>query len=53
MPYEVRQRGDKWLTVNARTGKVYGTHDSKAKAEAQERLLRGVEYGWKPSRKYA
>lgn len=49
MPYIVRRRGEKWLTVNSETGEVKGTHDSKAKATAQLRLLYGVKHGWHPT----
>ncbi|MBU0959140.1 MAG: hypothetical protein KKB31_04300 [Nanoarchaeota archaeon] len=31
-------------------GKVSAKHTSKAKAEAQANLLRGVEHGWVPTR---
>ena len=51
MPYAIRKKGNKWLVVNKDTGKVKGTHDSKEKAEAQVRLLYGVEHGWKPTGK--
>jgi hypothetical protein len=30
-------------------GGVKAKHTTKAKAEAQSRLLRGVEHGWKPT----
>jgi len=53
MPYAVRKRGDKWLTVNSETGEVKGTHDSKQKATAQLRLLYGVKHGWEPTGKAA
>jgi len=32
-PYEIQQDGDKWKVVNKETGKVHGTHSSKAKAK--------------------
>lgn len=32
---------------------VKAKHTTKAKAEAQERLSRGVEHGWKPTGKKA
>lgn len=51
MPYAVRKRGSKWVTVNKNTGDVKGTHSSKAKAEAQRRLLEGIKHGWKPTGK--
>lgn len=50
MPYEIEKRGDKWVVINADTGKVKGTHDSKVKAQRQMRLLYGIESGeWKPT----
>lgn len=39
MPYKVEKRNDKWVVFNPDTGKVYGTHDSKADAEAQRKAL--------------
>lgn len=53
MPYAVRKQGDKWITYNTETGQKKGTHDSKAKANRQMRLLYGVEHGWKPTGKPA
>ena len=47
MPYMVEKRGNKWATVNTDTKKVKGIHASKAKAEAQMRLLYGIENGMK------
>lgn len=35
MPYTVRKSGKKYKVVNKNTGKVYGTHDSKEKANKQ------------------
>lgn len=51
MPYEIKRKGEKWLTVNSETGEVKGTHDSKQKAVAQLRLLYGVEGGMKVRKK--
>lgn len=49
MPYEiVRHAKDDYSVVNAETGKVHAKHTSRAKAEAQVRLLRGVEHGMVP-----
>ena len=44
MPYKIvkHARGD-YSVVNAATGKVHAKHTSKAKAEAQVRLLHSVE----------
>lgn len=51
MPYEIEQRGSKWVVLNTDTGDVKGTHDSKEKAQRQVNLLRGVEAGWHPTGK--
>lgn len=49
-PYRVTKKGNLWLTVNTKTGKVKGRHASKEKAISQMRLLYGVEKrGWKPT----
>jgi len=48
MPYDIRQKGDKWVTYNKETGDVKGTHDSREDAVKQMRLLYGVEGGMKP-----
>lgn len=39
MPWSVRKRGSRWVVVNANTGAVKGTHESKKKAERQLRAL--------------
>lgn len=39
MPYKKRKKGDKWEVYNPDTGKVYGTHDTEAQADAQIRAL--------------
>jgi len=49
MPYKIIKSGSKYKVVNKNTGKVHGTHSSKAKALSQMRLLYGIERGWKPS----
>jgi len=36
MPWKVAKRGTKWVVVKADTGKVVGTHDSKAEAVEQK-----------------
>jgi hypothetical protein len=53
MPYVVRKRGTRYAVVNKATGKTKGTHASKAAAQRQVNLLRGVEHGWKPTGKLA
>lgn len=35
MPYEAVKRGDKWIVQKQGGGKTFGTHDSKAEADAQ------------------
>jgi hypothetical protein len=39
MPYKIRKQGSKYLVVNAETGRVKGTHDTRTKAVAQLRAL--------------
>lgn len=48
MPYSVRKRGTKYVTINKRTGDVKGTHPTKARAERQRRLLEGIKHGMVP-----
>jgi len=45
MPYSVRKSGTKYQIVNKDTGKVVGTSDSKAKAEASIRARYAGEGG--------
>lgn len=47
MPYAVVKRDGKFYTINKVTGKIKGTHSSKAKAISQMRLLYGLESGMK------
>jgi len=54
MPYAVKKRATKFVVINTETNKVKGTHSSRAKAERQLNLLRGIEHGgWKPTGKPA
>lgn len=53
MPYAIRKRDSKQVVINTETGKVKGTHTTKAEAQRQVNLLRGVEHGWKPTGKPA
>lgn len=52
MPYKIEHDGDGvYLVVNKDTGEVKARHeppDGKEKAEAQVRLLHGIEHGMKP-----
>ena len=54
MPYELKKISPKcWQVVNKDTGVVHSKCTTKAKAEAQMRLLYGVESGkWSPSKNY-
>lgn len=47
MPYNVRRRGNKWVTYNTETGDVKGTHDTREGALKQMRLLYHVKHGGK------
>ena len=52
MPYAIRKKtGGKCSVVNKDTGKVHAKATSATKAKKQLNLLRGVEHGWKPTRK--
>lgn len=51
MPYAIEKRGKRWVVVNTETRKVKGRHGSRAGAQRQVNLLRGVEHGWKPTGK--
>ena len=52
MPYSTREvilgRTHKTKVVNSDTGRVLAKGTTKAKADAQIRLLQGVKHGWKP-----
>ena len=39
MPYEIRKSGSKFKLVKKGSGKVMGTHATRAKAEAQRRAI--------------
>lgn len=52
MPYKIREEGDDYLVVNEDTNDVKARHtppDAKEKAEAQVRLLHGIEHGMEPN----
>ena len=49
MPVKITRRGKKYAVRTPDGVKAKGT--SKRKAEAQRRLLRGVEHGWKPTKR--
>lgn len=50
MPVKVRKKKDGTYTVSTPSG-TKAKSTTKAKAEAQERLLNAVEHGWKPTGK--
>ena len=50
MPYAVKRVGSAWQVVNADTGEIHAKHTTKAKAEAQVRLLEGEVQGKKPDK---
>lgn len=43
MPYSIKRNGNMYAVVNSDTGKVHARHTTKAKAEAQMRLLYSKE----------
>ena len=46
MPYAIRANPDKsYSVVNTETRKEHAHHTTKAKAQAQIRLLHGIEHG--------
>lgn len=53
MPYEILKSGQgKGIVLNTRTGKTYSDSPIPLyKAKRQERLLRAVEHGFKPTGK--
>lgn len=52
MPYELRKKGIGYVVVNMATGKEHSKKPiPKARAEAQMRLLYGIEHGMIPKGK--
>jgi len=52
MPYKIVKIGvGKYKVVNSETGAVHAENTTKAKAEAQVRLLESVEHGMKLKKK--
>ena len=47
MPYAILPVKGGFKVVNTQSGKVHAEHTTKDKADAQVRLLRGVEHGMK------
>lgn len=39
MPYEIRRSGSQWVVVTQDTGKVHGTHPTRADAIKQLRAM--------------
>jgi len=50
MPIKIRKNKDGSYTLHT-PGGVKAKHTTKKKVEAQARLLRAVEHGWKPTGK--
>lgn len=49
MPYDIRKKGTGFVVVNTATGKEHSKKGiPKARAEAQMRLLYGIEHGMIP-----
>jgi hypothetical protein len=51
VPVHVEKRGSKYVIVEDATGRVKGTSDTKAKAEASARARNAAMHGWKPRKK--
>jgi len=51
MPYKTKKTGKCYSVINTETGKKKSKCTSKKNAEAQTRLLYGVESGWTPTQK--
>lgn len=47
MPYSLLHVSGGYKVVNSATGQVHSKHTTLPKAEAQIRLLRGIEHGMK------
>lgn len=50
MPYQIEKRGTSYEVINEDTGRVHAFHTTKKKAEAQVRLLQGIEHGMVPKK---
>ena len=49
MPYGIIHNPDKsYSVINTETRKIHAKHTTKAKAQAQVRLLQGIEHGMIP-----
>lgn len=51
MPYEIKKDGEDYLVINKESGEEKARHtppDAHEKAEAQVRLLHGIEHGMTP-----
>ena len=51
MPYAVRKKGSDWVLVNKDTGRVLGTHSTKARAMAQLRAVYANYHGHQKPKK--
>ena len=52
MPYDIRKKGTGYVVVNLVTGQEHSKKPiPKARAEAQLRLLRAIQFGFEPTGK--
>lgn len=52
MPYTIIKSGKGYKVMNTKTHVTYEKHPiSKANAVKQERLLRAIDHGWRPTRR--
>ncbi len=53
MPYRiVKKKGSRpWKIVSKETGRIVGSSETKAKAEASARIRMTVDHGWHPTGK--
>lgn len=49
MPYIIVPKNGKFV-VKGENGKIHSKHTTKAKANAQVRLLHAIENGWQPTK---
>lgn len=51
MPYSILPHNGGFKVVNTATGEVHAKHTTRPRAEAQVKLLRGLEHGMIPKKK--
>ena len=50
MPYRIEKKKNEYCIINTETGENKGCSDTREKAIAHQRLLYGIEHGWKPTK---